>query len=296
VVFIEAAILILVYLWTGFRSLVRSLFLFLLLAAIPPLFNLNLVFHPDHLTLLLIVLTLYALNRDGLRFGKWYYLAAVFCGAATGTKYAGLYFFLTVLVYLLLGLYHRQTDVVGFVKHGFGFLVTKVAAVIATNPLLLRPDQFKVYLQLARQNAEINAFGFDVPMERSPGLWYEQALRENYGPWWFFALVFCVWGFSLVCDSKRRLFNILLMTWVLPLGVFLMYFVPPMRPTYPLLVLFPLFSCLGSPAVWDVRGHFQALRKGESVVPVAGLVLFAATLVLGTIQIYEYTASIAVSY
>src|SRR5262245_17250733 len=145
VVFIEAAILILVYLWTGFRSLVRSLFLFLLLAAIPPLFNLNLVFHPDHLTLLLVVLTLYALNRDGLRFGKWYYLAAVFCGAATGTKYAGLYFFLTVLVYLLLGLYHRQTDVVGFVKHGFGFLVTKVAAVIATNPLLLRPDQFKVY-------------------------------------------------------------------------------------------------------------------------------------------------------
>src|SRR5262249_19938486 len=51
------AILLLVYLWTGFRSASRSVLLFIFLGSIPAVFLNNMFWHPDSLVTLFVVLT-----------------------------------------------------------------------------------------------------------------------------------------------------------------------------------------------------------------------------------------------
>jgi hypothetical protein len=106
---LSLTIVLLIYLWTGFRFLIRSVFLFVLLASIPVVFGENLQhWHPDGLATFLAVLTIFTLFKDRQRFGKWYYLSAVFCGLATGTKLIGMWFFLCVAVYVFLGCASRR--------------------------------------------------------------------------------------------------------------------------------------------------------------------------------------------
>jgi hypothetical protein len=93
----------LVYMWTEFRSLIGSVFLSLFLLLIPIVFSTNIYWRPDSLAILWVILTMFAFTRDNLRFGRWFYLAAIFCGLAIGTKLIGFFFFLSVFVYLVLG-------------------------------------------------------------------------------------------------------------------------------------------------------------------------------------------------
>jgi hypothetical protein len=102
------SILILVYLQTRFRSLWNSILLFVLLLSIPAVVRNDLWWHPDSLAILFVALTFFFLDRDELRFGKNFYLAAVACGLAVGTKLIGLFFFLAIPVYLSWGLYHKR--------------------------------------------------------------------------------------------------------------------------------------------------------------------------------------------
>ena len=63
-----AALLLLVYMQDGFRSY-RSPVLFAFLLAVPAVVQNNLWWHPDGIAFLLVVLTLFFLKRDNLRFG-----------------------------------------------------------------------------------------------------------------------------------------------------------------------------------------------------------------------------------
>ena len=95
-----AALLLLVYMQDGFRSY-RSPVLFIFLLSVPAGVENNSWWHPDGLTFLLVVLTIFFLKRDNLRFGKYFLLAAAMSGVATATKLIGLHFFLAVGLTLL---------------------------------------------------------------------------------------------------------------------------------------------------------------------------------------------------
>jgi hypothetical protein len=97
-----AAVLVLVYLQTKFKSY-KAFVLFAFLLSIPALVQNNLWWHPDSLAILFAMLTIYFLNRDGLRFGHNFYFAAAMCGFSAGTKGIGFYFVLTIFVHLLIG-------------------------------------------------------------------------------------------------------------------------------------------------------------------------------------------------
>ena len=97
-----AALLLLVYMQDGFRSY-RSPVLFAFLLSVPAVVQNNSWYHPDGITFLLVVMTIYFLKRDNLRFGRNFLLAAVMSGVATATKLVGVYFFLAVGLTLLLG-------------------------------------------------------------------------------------------------------------------------------------------------------------------------------------------------
>jgi len=136
--FMVIGVLLLVYCWTGFEHLGRSLLVLLLLLTAPAVFDNNLWWHPESLTLLFVALTIFALYRDDLRFGRWFVVAAVACGLAAGTKQSGFWFVLTIAVYLSLRL--RSDGLRATLKRGLLFLGVMALTLIISNPLLLVPS------------------------------------------------------------------------------------------------------------------------------------------------------------
>ena len=101
------AIDLLVYLQTRFKNY-KAILLFLLLASLPAVVQNNLWWHPDGLAILFAMLTIFLLDKDELRYGRHFYLAAMACGFSAGIKGTGFYFFLAIFIYLLTGLIGRR--------------------------------------------------------------------------------------------------------------------------------------------------------------------------------------------
>jgi hypothetical protein len=313
--FLSLAIVSLVYLWTGFKSVVRSVMLFLFLASIPVAFWLNIQnWHPDDLLVLFVVLTILALVKDALRFGKCFCLAAVFCGLATGTKMLGLWFFFCIAMYLLLGRLTGRWSVAGVddggvpsrstglastwhvVKQGAVFLAIMVLTVVASNPLLLTPDGAGMYFRgvtnsITQGPWERTLLALDQGETSTPELLllYEQTLRENCGFWWFYVLLVCICVFCVRYDSRHRLANIVILAWVLPFAVYLVSRGLTTQSHYFLPLILPLASCIANPALWDLKSRYS----GPRVIKVA---LLGASIVLGGNQWVHYTQTNASCY
>ena len=105
-----ASAMLLVHMQTKFKSLWKSVALFLLLLILPGTVVNDLWWHPDGLATLVVVLTLFFLDRDELRFGRNFWLAALSCGVGAGVKYMGAFFVLAIPVYHGLRYRHQKTD------------------------------------------------------------------------------------------------------------------------------------------------------------------------------------------
>ncbi len=130
-----AALLLLVYMQDGFRSY-RSPVLFAFLLSVPAVVQNNSWYHPDGITFLLVVLTIYFLKRDNLRFGWNFVLAAIMSGVATATKLVGVYFFLAVGLTLVLGLLLKKASWKKLVGMAVAFILTMGLAYLIANPFL----------------------------------------------------------------------------------------------------------------------------------------------------------------
>ena len=94
---------ILTWVQTHYRSLWKSVFIFLFILTIPAVVRSNMHWwHPDALMLLCIALTFFFLDRDEFRLGKNFYFAAIACGMASAIKLYGFFFFLAIPFYLLV--------------------------------------------------------------------------------------------------------------------------------------------------------------------------------------------------
>jgi hypothetical protein len=158
------AILLVVYLATRFKNLWASVGAFLFMALLPGVVKYNIRFyHPDALIVLLMVLGIYGLHKDDLRFGRYFYLAAVCCGLAAVIKLWGLFFGPLIGAYLLAGWIKKRLSLGGlFVKGGLFVLAMLAAAVIST-PTLMAPYIARVALRswLPRQGYLLT--GYPVP-------------------------------------------------------------------------------------------------------------------------------------
>lgn len=266
--FMLAAAGILVYCWTGFKRLGPSLLALALLLTVPAVFDNNLWWHPESLTVLFVALTIFALYRDNLRFGRWFIVAAIACGLSAGTKLTGFWFFLTVAVYLIGG--WRRDGWAATLKRGALFAGFMALTIVVANPLLLIPAYARQIIDTQLLQTSRIAFGWDVAMERGPLPWYRQTLRLTYGYWWVYAaaLAACVW--AAIADDKRRWLAVITLTFVLPMSIYLLFFVAAPRARYFLPVMLPLFAALGYEALytWDRR---RPLRTALSVALVAML-------------------------
>mgnify|MGYP000925134360 FL=1 len=129
------ALLMLVYLQDGFRTY-RSVVLYAFLLSVPAVLANHFWWHVDSLVFLMIVLVIYFLVKDDLRFGKHFLIAAALTGCATATKLMGVYFFLTIASLLVMGFVTKKVPFKKLLTSALLFLGIMGLAYLVSNPFL----------------------------------------------------------------------------------------------------------------------------------------------------------------
>jgi hypothetical protein len=253
------AVLVLTYVQTGFRSYIRSIFTFVLLLAIPAVVQNDMWWHPDSLTILFIALTFLFLDRDDLKFGRNFLLAAVACGLATATKLLGLFFFLAIPFYLLMGIKSGKLQWRRAVLKALQFVACMVIAIVVSNPFLLIPNELKEMVRIQSGQAAAMSTGWVLYYAKGPASWFPIITRSYGQPALlvFAAAVLLIW---IIRRNPKRLLFTMILLWILPLSSYMLFMIAT-KPTHFLLPIFlPLVSCI--PAVLPT---LPAWRGGPSI-------------------------------
>jgi hypothetical protein len=280
-------VFVLVYLVTRFKSWARAVGMFIVLLLIPGVVKYNVRFwHPDSLLLLFIVLTLYFLQRDRLRFGRDFYLAAVACGLATATKLYGFFFFLAVGGYLLAGLVRRVLDFKKMMLAGLLFVLAMSATVVLANPFLFDSGARTRMVEIMQEKSAEMAHGYNEP---DPQNIYRTGLEVwlpffelHYTQSYFFFFLFFALSAGSLCGSETYL-NRLLLAWCVVVAGYLIYFVAVKSYQYLLPLMVPLYSgAFLFPEIANVSGQTRWHRiLGH---PCAKPILWTITALLGGSQ------------
>ncbi len=239
------ALLLAVYLVTRYKSILASVSMFVFLLLIPGIVKICFRFwHPDSIILLLVLLTIYFLQKDKLRFGRYFYLAAVTCGLTTALKLWGLFFVLAIAGYLLAGLFQHKLTLKRFVLSGLFFILAMLATIIITSPSLLAPYITRVALESWTDQQQKILFG---PKPIDPTGYYKTTLLnwlkyfgQHFMKGYFFFFAF----FALITGSlwgARKYLNRLLLAWCTATTIFLAYFSAMKNFQYMLPVAIPLY-------------------------------------------------------
>jgi hypothetical protein len=235
-----AALLLLTYMQDGFRTY-RSVVLFAFLLCVPAVIQNNLWWHPDGITFLFVVFTIYFLKRDNLRFGWNFLLASVTTGIATAIKLVGLYFFLAVGLTLVLGFLLKKASWKKLIGMAVAFVLVMGLAYLVANPFLLSHWARTAYESTFRQQVFLLSEGYGVVYEKGlAAAW--PLMRKSFGEAFFIliALGAAIWG---AWRGPRRLLNGLILAWFIPI-TFLVLYITHFKFQYWMPVALPLFSSL----------------------------------------------------
>lgn len=240
------AALVLVYAQTRFRSRLGAAALFLFLLTLPAVVGGNIIFwHPDALVVLAAALTLYYLQRDDLRLGGNFYAAAAFCGMASAIKFYGFFFFLAIALYLILTRVRGRHNLRRIALAGVFFIMVMSAVIVFSNPFLFfAPARQRFVEILHEKSAEMtagyaSAAGEDI--YHTGFLAWLPFLEKFFASRWF--LLFGLASLAVAAwRGRERLFNALILAWVLPMAAYLVFFVAVKSVHYWLPALLPFFS------------------------------------------------------
>jgi hypothetical protein len=235
-----ATVLLLVNLQTQFKSY-KSIVLLLLLLSVPAVVQNNFWWHPDSLAILFAVLVIVFLNKDDLRFGRNFYLAAFMSAFSAATKGIGFYFFLSVFAYIVYGYYKKAKPLKNLILASAAFLACMAAGYFLANPMLISEPARNSYFSIMQRQSVLLSSGYEVVYSKG-FLTALPTLTEYYGsiPFLLTALLACVLG---IVQDKKRLLNIIILTWLIPISV-MVFGVIHFKYQYWLPVALPLFSCL----------------------------------------------------
>jgi hypothetical protein len=246
------AVGVLVFSQTHFQSRWKTWSLFIILLSVRALVRNNIQWwHPDALSLLAVVLTLFWLDRDQLRFQRNFYLAGVACAFAIGIKLAGVFFAPLIGGYLLIGLLRKRLSIGQAALKAGVFLGIMLLALFITNPFLINSGAREELVKIQTLKTQQLDLGYthDDPYYYQKGpLFWEWTLSNWYGQPLLLAFMVislgagCLWG-------PRKIFNRLVLGWAIPYSIYLLWFVAVKPDHYWLPILIPAFSSALS--LWD---------------------------------------------
>lgn len=264
------ACLVLTFLFTRWKSFWISAPVFLFLLSAPGTLQNNQGFwHPDGLNLLFVCLTLYFLQRDRFRYGRNFYLAAVFTGLSVATRLYGFFFFLAILVYLILGLLRRINSLGGTIRKGVFFIFVMASVILFADPFLFRADAREKMVTILRQKSTEMAEGYvgdyDPRNDYRTGwdAWYP-AFEDHYTEMYcFFFLVFSLVFASFFGDQK--LTHLMTLCWCVVIISYLVFFVAVKSTQYVLPALLPLMASVFSIPQAVETGQVPAILRHKSI-------------------------------
>ena len=234
----------LTYVFTHFRKLRTSLFLFLFILTIPAIVRNNMHWwHPDALMVLAIALTFLFLDLDKYRLGKYFLLAAAACGMASAIKLMGFFFFLTIPMYLLLA-WRRGAAFKKIIISGVLFVGVMLLVIVLSNPFLFykgpREDMFAIQARKSEALSEGYTHEESLYYSLGPEYW-NWTIKVSYGDPWFPLMLFLLLGLAAVVIPDRDSYW-LFFAWIVTIGIYLMWFVAPKPDHYLLPLLIPLYA------------------------------------------------------
>jgi hypothetical protein len=286
-----AALMLLTYMHDGFHTY-RSVVLFAFLLCVPAVVQNNLWWHPDGITFLFLVLTIFFLKRDNLHFGWNFLFAAATTGIAAAIKLMGVYFFLAVGLTLILGLLLKKTSWKKLIGMATVFLLVMALAFLIANPFLLSHWARTAYGYIFHKQVFLLSEGYGVVYEKGlAAAW--PLMRQSYGGAIFLlvALGAAIWG---IWRGPQRLLHGLILAWFFPITI-LVLFVTHFKFQYWMPAALPLFSSLTVllPEKWILeKGAFKSgfVKATAKLAPVLILLLVliqAALFVNQDIQIFN---------
>lgn len=229
---------ILVYLQDGFKTF-RSIFLYLFLLIIPATLQNGLWLHPDGLIVLLSSVILFLLVMDNRSLGKNFFLSAAICGIMIATKVVGAFFFLAVGVTVIWSLIEQKVTWKRALLSSGAYILILAFFFVLANPFLLSPWARTEYLNVARKQADLLAYGYGVVYEKGLKS-LSPTLRHYYGEF-FFLISTLVLVFLGLFNKQRRFLSALILSWFFPLTIYVFFF-SHFKYQYWLPVALPMFS------------------------------------------------------
>ena len=233
-------LLILVYLQDGFRTY-RSPILFTFLLFVPAVLANNLWWHVDGLVFLLIMLVIYFLRKDNLRFDKHFLIAAALIGCATAAKLVGLYFFLAIAILLAIGWLEEKVPLKKLILMALLFLLVMGLAYLISNPFLVSYWAREEYKMTFEKQMGWLSEGYGVVYEKGPDAAWP-VIHQYYGQQIFLlvTLYMLIWG---AIKSRDKLLHTIILAWIIPVMISVVYFTH-FKFQYGLPALLPLISSL----------------------------------------------------
>jgi hypothetical protein len=236
------ALLLLTYTQTKFSSLTKSIGLFIFLLSVSAVVENNLWWHVDSLAVFFTALTLFFLDRDDQRFGINFALAAASTGLATGTKVIGFFFVLTIPTYLLIGVVSKKLTWRKAMVQAVLFVGIMAATIVISNPFLLLSNHREEMIKTLTRQSRSMSEGWTLTYAKGPASWMN-IIKDLYGQLIFLALAFLALILG-IWQGKNRILHLLVATWALPLGLYVLFTIA-IKPTHFFLpILLPVFSSL----------------------------------------------------
>jgi hypothetical protein len=281
-----ASAMLLVHMQTKFKSLWKSVALFVLLLILPGTVVNDLWWHPDGLATLVVVLTLFFLDRDELRFGRNFWLAAVSCGVGAGVKYMGAFFVLAIPVYIVYGIVSKKLTWPKAIGKGALFVVIMLAALVISNPLLLLPQERAEIIAYQTLQWEQSSQGIILSNTESffaEG--YPTDIRIHYGQPFFLLMAFAALGFG-IARKETCLKSSIILAWCIPLSISI-FNLATRRTHYWLPIMMPLFSTLVN-LFPEEKLRFNGKVRDRGKMALALLIVLQAALFIRTdVSVYS---------
>lgn len=209
----------LTYFWTEFKRWLPTMLLYFSLLTIPAIVGNMMWWHPDGIQLLFIILVMVFLKLDHWEYGKSFFLAAFFCGIAVGIKLQGLFFFMTIPLYLLVGVLQKDIKWKQLFLNGFIFVLVMVFGLWVSNPMLIYGGIRETYWQTLQKQSQNSQLGYAILYPKGMQI-FLVLIKDYYGGVVFYGLAL-LGSISGLFTKKRRLENLILLAWIIPQSIYL---------------------------------------------------------------------------